>query len=174
MYPSRVTGYQDPLYWTLQKFFSHPSMSLSSYINFHLQPCSKGSGLHQAPHVCVIPWVSSELVQGLLSFAQMILPVMCIFSGCKCLFVVYASYYKSFFVSYDVSIYCMIELRTSLHVSILHPRHHSFWTGLPFLLGYFFIARRFYINDVIAFVILFFILNCRHVFFGTSFILLCL
>ena len=35
-------------------------------------------------------------------------------------------------------------LRTSLQVSILHPRHHSSWTGtlLPFLLGYFFIAWR--------------------------------
>ena len=33
-------------------------------------------------------------------------------------------------------------LRTSLQVSIPHPRHHSSWTGtlLPFLLGYFFIA----------------------------------
>ena len=34
-------------------------------------------------------------------------------------------------------------LQTSLQVSILHPRHHSSWTGtlLPFLLGYFFIDR---------------------------------
>ena len=40
-------------------------------------------------------------------------------------------------------------LRTSLQVSILHPRHHSSWAGilLPFLLGYF-IAGRLYINDV--------------------------
>ena len=38
-------------------------------------------------------------------------------------------------------------LQTSLQVSILH---HSSWTGtlLPFLFGYFFIARRFCINDV--------------------------
>ena len=42
------------------------------------QPCSKGSDLHQARHVCVIPWVSYELIQGLLSFAHMILPVMCL------------------------------------------------------------------------------------------------
>ena len=61
-----------------QKFFSHPYVSLSSSIGFHIQPCSKGSYLHQAPHVCVIPWVSSELVQGLLSFAHMILPIMCL------------------------------------------------------------------------------------------------
>ena len=61
-----------------QNFFSHPSVSLLSSIDFHLQPCSKGSNLHQAPHVCVIPWVSSELIQGLFSFAHMILPVMCL------------------------------------------------------------------------------------------------
>ena len=96
----------------------------------------------------------------------------------KCLFIVYAfflwesSCYESCLVPHDVSIYCMMELWTSLHVSILHPRHHSSWTGLPFLLGYFFIAGRFCINDVAAFVILFFILNCRHLFFKTSLILL--
>ena len=41
-------------------------------------------------------------------------------------------------------------LQTSLQVSILHPRHHSSWTGilLPFPIGYFFIARRICINDV--------------------------
>ena len=66
-----------------QKKFSYPSMSLSSSIDFHLQPCSKVSGLHQGPHVCVIPWVSSEIVQGIFSFAHMILPIMCISSGCK-------------------------------------------------------------------------------------------
>ena len=71
------------------------------------------------------------------------------FGGCKCLFVVYAFFpwealcYESFFVSHDVSIYCMMELQTSVHVSILHPRHHSSWAGFPFLLGYFFIAGRF-------------------------------
>ena len=74
--------------------------------------------------------------------------------GCKCIFVVYASCYESFLVSHDLSIYCMMELWTSLQVSILHPRHHSSWTGL---LGYFFIAGRFCINDVAAFIILFFI-----------------
>ena len=73
-------------------------------------------------------------------------------SGCKCIFVVYASCYEYFLVFHDVSIYFMMELWTSLHVSILHPRHHSSWTGL---LGYFFIAGRFCINDVV--VILFFI-----------------
>ena len=122
-------------------------------------------------------------------------------SGCKCLFVVYAFvpwealWYKSFLVSHDVAIYCMMELQTSLRFSILHPRHHSSWTfiPLPFLLGYFFIAGRLYINDVtqqchittlclrpLSFferiIILFFILDsflsCHHLFFGTSLILL--
>ena len=96
-----------------QKFFLHPSMSLSSTIDFHIQPCSKGSYVHQAPHVCFIPWVSFQLVQGLISFAHIILPVMCISSGCKCLFVVYASCYEYFLVSHDVSIYCMMELWTT-------------------------------------------------------------
>ena len=93
-----------------QKFFLYPSEILSSSIEFHLQPCSKGSGLHQAPHVCVNPWVSFELVQGLLSFSHMILPIMCFCNGCKCLFIVYASCYESCLVSHDVSIYCMMEL----------------------------------------------------------------
>ena len=83
-------------------------------------------------------------------------------SGCKCLFVYAffsweASCYESCFVSHDVSIYCMMELRTSLYVSILHPRNHSYWTSLPFLLGYFFMPGRFCINDVTAFITLFFI-----------------
>ena len=47
-----------------------------------------------------------------------------------------ASWYKYCLVSHDVSIYCMMELRNSLHVLILHPRHHSPWTGLLFILGY--------------------------------------
>ena len=86
-------------------------------------------------------------------------------------------------------------LWTSLQVLMPHPRHHSSWTGtlLPFLLGYFFIDGRLYINDVVgqchitalslrplsffeSIVVLFFILdsflNCRHLFFGTSLILL--
>ena len=46
--------------------------------------------------------------------------------------------------------------------------HHSSWTGLPFLLSYFFMAGRFCINDVIAFIIIFFVLKCRHLFFRTS------
>ena len=76
-------------------------------------------------------------------------------TGYKCLFVVYAffsweaSCYESCLVSHDVSIYWMMELQTSLHVSILHPRHHSSRT---FLLGYFFMSRRFCINDVATFV----------------------
>ena len=47
--------------------------------------------------------------------------------SCKCFFVDYAfssweaSCYESCFVSHDVSIYCMMELWTSLRVSILRP-----------------------------------------------------
>ena len=84
--------------------------------------------------------------------------------GCKCIFVVYAfflwksSFYESFLVSHDVSIFYMMELRTSLHVSILHPRHHSSWTDIPFLLG------RFYSNDVTVFIILFFIFELSSLF----------
>ena len=46
--------------------------------------------------------------------------------------------------------------------------HHSSWTGLPFLLSYFFMAGRFCINDFIAFIIIFFVLKFRHLFFRTS------
>ena len=118
-----------------QKFFSHPSVSLSSSIDFHLQPCSKGSGLHEAPHVCVIPWVSSKPVQGLLSFAHMILPIMCISSGCKSLFIVYATCYKYYLVSHDVYIYCMMELWTSLQVSILDIILLELLLSFPFFLA---------------------------------------
>ena len=173
MHPSRITGYQYPLSWNL---FAHPFVSLSSSTDFHLQLCSKGSDLHQAPHVCVIPWVSSELVQVLLSFAHMILPVMWLhfqwlqLSLCiLCLLSV-----RSLVLWILRCIPRCFHLRTFLQVSILHPRHYSSWTGLPFLLNYFFIAGRFCINDVAAFVILFFLLNCHHLFFKTSLILLCL
>ena len=128
-------------------------MSFSSSIRIHLQPCSIGSDLHQAHHVCVIPWVYSKLIRGLLSFSHMILHVMCLNSHWMqmslrslCLLC-----YESCLLSHNVSIYYMMELRTSLHVSILHPRNHSYWIGIPFLLG------RFCINDVTAFIILFFI-----------------
>ena len=144
MYPSRVTGYQDPLSWIFSKVLLTPIYELVILY----QPCSTGSDLHQAPHVCVIPWVSSELVQGLLSFAHMILPIMCLH-----LQWLQMSLRSLCLVSHDVSIYCMMELWTSLHVSIMHPRHHSSWTGLPFLLGYFFIVGRFFINVVTAFII---------------------
>ena len=138
MYPSRFTGYQDPLSWTFSKKNSAPIYDLVIF-----NPVAKVKifitlGDLQAPYVCVIPWLSSELVQGLLSFAHMIMPVMCIYSGCKCLFIVYAffsweaSCYEYFLVSHNVSIYCMMELQTSLHVSILHPRQWFFlnWSSL--------------------------------------------
>ena len=165
MYPSRVTGYQDPL---SLKAFLHPSVSLSSSIGFHLQPVAK--------------------VKILIKLLMYVLSHGCLLSSYKVFFhlhtwfclscvstpTAYKCLFESCLVSHNVSIYYMMELQTSLHVSILHPRHHSSWTDLPFLLGYFFISWSFSINDVIAFIILFFILNCRHLFFGTSLILLCL
>ena len=48
------------------------------------------------------------------------------------------------------------------------PWHNSSWTSLPFILSYFFMAGRFCINDVTEYIILFFVLKCRHLFFGTS------
>ena len=85
-------------------------------------------------------------------------------SGCKCLFIVYAFYlweascYESFLVSHNVVIYCMLDLVDPygryyvlpFRSSTSHSSHHSSWTGalLPFLLGYFFIAGRFCINDI--------------------------
>ena len=156
--------------------------------------------------------MSSELVQGLLSLAYMILLVMCLnfqwlqmslHSLCllfvrslvlrifpcipRCFHLLHAGSCRSIWNT----------LRTSLQVSIMHPRHHSSWTGtlLPFLFGYLFIDGRFYINDVTqqcritalclrpfsffeSIIILFFILDyfskCRHLFFGTNLILLCL
>ena len=169
MYPSRITGYQYPL--SLKAFFSHPSVSLSSFIN-----------LVAKVHIFI------KLLMYVLSHGCLLSSYKALFhfhtwfclscvstpTGCKCLFVVYAffsweaSCYESCLVSHDVSIYCMMELRTSLHVSILHLRHHSSWIDLPFLLG------RFCTNDVDVFVILFSSLNCRHLFSGTSLILLCL
>ena len=175
MYPSRVTRYQDPL--SLKAFLSHPSMSFSSFINLvaKVQIFIKLL-MYVLSHGCLL---SSYKV--FFHFHTWFF-LSCDFtsSGCKFLFVFYAffsweaSCYKSCFVSHDVSIYCMMELWTSLDVSILHPRHHSSWTGLPFLLGYFFMAGRLCINYVAAFVILFFILNYRNLFFRTSLILLCL
>ena len=138
MYPSKIIGYQDPLSWTFSKVHLTPICELVILY----QPCSKISNLHQAPHVCVIPWVSSELVQGLHTW--FCLSCVSTPTGCKCLF-------ESCLVSHDVSIYCMMELRTSLYVSIRYPRHHSSWADLPFLHG------RFCTNDVAVFIILFFI-----------------
>ena len=106
--------------------------------------------------------MSSELVQSLLSFAHMIMHVMWLhfyaFSSWE------ASCYESCFVSHDVSIHYMMELWTSLHVSIQCPDIILLELVFPFFLE----ARRFCINDVTALVILFFILKCRHLFFGTS------
>ena len=125
MYPSRITGYQDPISWTFSKVIIAPICDLVPLY----QPCSKGSYLHQAPHVCVIPWVSSELVQGLLSFAQIIMHVMWLYFQW-----LQMSLHSLCLVSHDVSIYCMMELWNSLHILILHPRHDSSWT---FFLGLF-------------------------------------
>ena len=152
MYPSRITGYQYLL--SLKVFFSHPSVSLSSFINLVAKV---------KIFIKLITYVLSHgcLLNSYKAFFHLHtwLCMSCDFtsSGYKCLFVVYAffswdaSCYESCFVFHDDFIYCMMELRTSLHVSILHPRHHSSWTDLPFLLGIF------CTNDVTAFVILFFI-----------------
>ena len=52
----------------------------------------------------------------------------CLLSSYKAFFSWEVSCYESYLVSHDVFIYCMMELRTSFQVSILHPRHHfSFW-----------------------------------------------
>ena len=79
--------------------------------------------------------------------------------SCKCFFVDYAfssweaSCYESCFVSHDVSIYYMMELWTSLQVSILRPDIILLELIFPFFL----VAGRFCINDVTALVILFFV-----------------
>ena len=141
-----------------QNFFLHPSTSLSSFINLvaKVQIFIKLL-MYVLSHGCLL---SSYKVFFHLH-TWFCLSCVSTPTGCKCLL-------EYCLVSHDVSIYCMMELRTSLPISILHPRHHSSWTGIPFLLG------RFYINDVTAFVILVSILKCRHLFFGTSLILLCL
>ena len=128
MYPSRVTGYQDTL---CLKEFLHPSMSLSSFINLvaKLKIFIKLI-MYVLSHGCLLNSYK-ELFHLHTWFC-----VSCVsnLTGCKCIFVVFAlflweaSCYKSCLVSHNVSIYCMMELRTSLHVSILHSRHHSSWT----------------------------------------------
>ena len=54
-----------------QKFFSYPSVSFHPLQDFIFKLVAKVKifitlGDFQDPHVCVIQWVSSELVQGLL------------------------------------------------------------------------------------------------------------
>ena len=124
-------------------------------------------------------------------------------SGCKCLFVVYSFFPwifpfipRCFHLLHVGSCRSIWKtLRSSLQVSIPHPIHYSSWTGtlLPFLLRYFFIAGRFYINDVaqqchmttlclrtlslfesisILFFILYFFSNCHHLYSGTSLIII--
>ena len=152
MYPSRIIEYQDPLSWTFLKFLLTPICELLIFFKLLM---------YVLDHGCLL---------SLYKFFFNLRTWVCLScastpTGCKCIFTVYAFFsweslcYESCLVSHDVSIYCMMELRTSLQVSILHPKHHSSWTGLPYILGYFFIAGRFCINDVTAFVILFFILG---------------
>ena len=116
-------------------------------------------------------------------------------NGCKCLFVVYSLFLWEAYAT-NISLYTTMFPSTAWwNLKIPHPRHHSSWTStlLPFILGYFFIARRLCINDVAqqchitrmclrplalfrSLIMLFFILdsflNCCHLFFGTSLILL--
>ena len=135
-----TSRYQNPLFWTFPKV-----LLTSIYELFILyQPCSKGSDLHQDPHVCVIPWVSSELVQGLLSFAHMILLVMWLHFqwpqmslSSLCLLSVRSLMLRTLtciLLHFGSCRSIWKILRTSLQVSIPHPRHHSSWNGtlLPF------------------------------------------
>ena len=155
MCPSRVARYQNPLSWTFSKFLLAPICELVIVFKILMYVLSHG---------CLL----SSYKAFLHLHTWFTLSCASTPTGYKYLFIVYAfflweaSCYESFLVSHNASIYCMLELRTSLHVLILHPRHHSSWPGLPFLPG------RFYINDVAAFIILFFILNYCHLFFGTS------
>ena len=160
MYPYKITRYQDPLSWLFQKFFSNPSVSLPSSIN-----------LVAKVHI-FIKLIMYVLFHGCLwnSYKAFFhfhtwLCMSCDFTSSG-----FEMYFRSpCLVTHDVSIYYMMELQISLHISILHPRHHSYWNGI---LSYFLMYGRFYINDVVAFVILFFSLNCCHLFFGSSLILL--
>ena len=175
MYPSRIIGYQDPLSWTFSKVLLEQSESLSSSINLvaKVQIFIKLL-MYVLSHGCLLNSYKAFFHLHTWFFLSCVSTP----TGCKCLSIVYdffsweSSCYESCLVSHDVSIYYMMELWTSLYILILHPRHHSFWTGFPFLLGYFFMAGRFCINDVVVFIILF--LNCHHLFFGTSLVLLCL
>ena len=82
--------------------------------------------------------------------------------SCKCFFVDYAfssweaSCYESCFVSHDVSIYCMMELWTSLQVSIIRPdiillELEGSASMMSLHLSYYSLSW-----------------NCRHLFFRTS------
>ena len=155
MYPSRITGYQDPL--SLKAFFLHPSVSLSSFINLVAK---------FKIFIKIIMYVLSHgcLLNSYKAFFHLHTWLCMSYgftsSGCTCLFVVYALYPMMFpstaWWNYELSFmyrYCILDI---------------------ILLGYFFMARRFCINDAAAFIILFFILKCHHLFFRTSLILLCL
>ena len=135
MYPSRVTGYQDPL--SLKAFFSHTSVNLSSFINLVAKV---------KIFIKLIMYVISHgcLLNSYKAFFHLhtwfFLSCVSTMTSYKCLFIVYGFFswealcYKSCLVSHNVSIYCMMELWTFLHVLILHPRHHSSWTVFPFFL----------------------------------------
>ena len=139
---------------------SHQHIKVASLV-FLFQPWSKGwNPLLLSVNPRAISKLSilsnhveyQDLLQSLPLKWSIILPLPFLFYA---LFSWEASCYESFLVSHDVSIYCMLDLSyplwTSLQVLIPHPRHHSSWIGtlLPFLLGYFFIARRLCINDVV-------------------------
>ena len=132
MYTSRITGYQDPLSWTFSKVLLIP---ISELVILY-QPYSKGSNLHQAPHVCVIPWVSSELIQGLLSFAHMIMHVIWLhFQWMQ------MSLRSLCLVSHDVSIYfmyryCILDI---ILLELVFPLFlEGFASMMPLHLSYYF------------------------------------
>ena len=135
-----------------QKFLSHPSVSLSSFIN-----------LVAKVTIFIKLIMYGCLLNSYKAFFHLHtwLCMSCDFtsSSCKYFFIVYAffsweaSCYKSCFVSHDVSIYCMMELWTSLPVSIL--RFDIILLKLVF--PFFMVDGRFYINDVTTLIILFFV-----------------
>ena len=88
-----------------------------------------------------------------LSFAMVSLTWEAPRSSSELSYLLFGMIYKivvSWKISWDSFLSLWRMLRTSLQVSIPHPRHHSPWTGalLPFLLVYFFIDGRLCINDV--------------------------
>ena len=153
MYPSRISGYQDPLSWTFSKFLLTPICELVILY----QPCSKFLDIHKAPHVCVIPWVSSKLVQGLLSFAHMILLVMCLDANVSLNLTLYPTMFPSTaWWNYELPFMYRYFILDIILLELVFP---FFLEGSASMMS---LHSSYYFSS----------LNYRHLFFGTSFILL--